>query len=235
MIDPATGWFEIAEIPEKRADFVADTLHRVWFNRYPWPVQVICDRGSEFRLEVQALIKREIGAKQKFITTRNPQANSMVERAHQTMHNMIRSQQIKDVHDLDKDKWEGLLAALGFAMRATVRTTTEATPAQLVFHRDAMHNIGFRADWAYTKARKQRLIIQNNKRENAKRIPHEYKPGDKVVVLQDPSRKHGQDRYRGPYTVTQVHTNGTVQLQQAKRGGAVYQTWNIRNVFPYKA
>ena len=95
----------------------------------------------------------------------------------------------------------------------------------------------FEADWKYIKERKQRLILQNNKRENAKRIPYEYKVGDQVVALQSVQRKHGEDRYRGPYMVNAVYyDNGTVQLLQGtNRGGTVYQTWNIWNVFPYKA
>jgi hypothetical protein len=43
MIDPATGWFEIAQLDRGLADYVADLLERVWFNRYPWPTEVICD------------------------------------------------------------------------------------------------------------------------------------------------------------------------------------------------
>ena len=107
---------------------------------------------------------------------------------------------------------------------------------QLVFNRDAIHNVAFEADWLYIKDRKQRLIQQNNRRENAKRIPHQYSVGDKVVVKQDPSHKFGTDRYKGPYTVTQVYNNGTVRLEQhTNNGGVVSQTWNIRNVFPYHA
>ncbi len=238
MIDPATGWFEIVEIPNKRADYIANILEMTWLNRYPWPSTVIADRGREFMAEVKTLLRDQYGCLQKFITTRNPQANSFVERAHQTVHNMIRIKQIKDLDDLDqRDRWLGVLSAVGFAMRSTVHTTTQATPAQLVFNRDAIHNVGFQADWHYIKECKQRLIIQNNKKENMKRIPHEYKAGDLVMVLQDPNRKHGEDRYKGPYTVTQVFPdNGTATLQQTTpRGGVVSQTWNIRNLFPYKA
>ena len=52
------------------------------------------DRGSEFMAEVKSLLKDEYGITRKPITTRNPQANAIVERAHQTIHNLIRSQQI---------------------------------------------------------------------------------------------------------------------------------------------
>ncbi len=237
MIDPATGWFEIFEIPTKRADEIANIIEMKWLVRYPWPSTVICDRGTEFFAEVKKMIKRDYGAIQRFITTRNPQANSIVEHAHQTVHNMIRSKQIQSLDDLDERlKWEGILSAVGFAMRATVHTTTNATPTQLVFNRDAMHNVGFQADWKYIKERKQKLILQNNKKENKSRIPYKYKVGDRVMILQDPNRKHGADRYKGPYTVVQVFSdNGTAKLEYlTPRGGAVSETWNIRNLFPYK-
>jgi ribosomal protein L21E len=84
--------------------------------------------------------------------------------------------------------------------------------------------------------RKQHIINQNNKKENATRIPHEYKVGDKVLVKTDPNRKHGEDRYKGPFTVSEVFDNGTLKLEQrTNNGGAVFQTWNIRNVLPHKA
>ena len=99
-----------------------------------------------------------------------------------------------------------------------------------------MHNVRFEADWQYIKDRKQRLILQNNKRENARRVPYDFKVNDLVLVKQDPSRKHGENRYKGPYIITAVNDNGTVRLRQdTPAGGAVFQTWNIRNVSPYKA
>jgi len=59
-------------------------------------------------------------------------------------------------------------------MNSTVHTTARATPTQLVFGRDAMLNASFQADWQFIKEQKQRLIIQNNKRENAKQTPHKH-------------------------------------------------------------
>jgi len=104
-------------------------------------------------------------------------------------------------------------------------------PTQLVFHRDAMLNASFQADWQFIKERKQRLILQNNKRENAKRTPHTYKVGDVVVVKAGVKRKHGTHPYLGPMRITQVYDNGTVKLTKvADNGGAVSQTWNIQNI-----
>jgi hypothetical protein len=235
MIDPATGWFEIIEVPNKQTDEIANIFEMCWLNRYPWPTQIVMDRGKEFMGDVKTLLQ-SYGITRKPITTRNPQANAMVERAHQTLHNMISSQQIKTKDDLPNGTWDGILSAVAFAMRATVHTTTQATPSQLVFNRDAIQNVRFEADWQFIKERKQKLIRQNNKRENAKRAEHTYHVGDKVVVEQDHNRKHGADRQKGPFTVTNVYDNGTVRLRKrTPAGGAVFQTWNIRKVFPYKA
>jgi hypothetical protein len=237
MIDPATGWLEIVEIPNRRADEIANYLQMTWLTRYPWPTEVIMDRGSEFQAEVSAMLKNDYGITKKVITTRNPQANSMVERVHQVIHQLIRSFDIKGKADYDQLDygWSGMMSAIREAVRSTVHTTQRATPTQLVFNRDAILNVAFEADWQYIKERKQHRIVQNNKRENATRIPHQYAVGDRVMVRKDPSRKHGSDRYSGPLTVCQINDNGTLKLSRTAPSGVVYETWNIRNLTPCMA
>ena len=48
MIDPATGWFELHQIPDKKSDTIADITQIEWFCRYPWPTQITYDRGNKF-------------------------------------------------------------------------------------------------------------------------------------------------------------------------------------------
>jgi len=48
----------------------------------------------------------------------------------------------------------------------------------------------------------------------------------------DPQRKHGTDKMTGPHTLTAVNDNGTVTLRKDTNGGAVHETWNIRNLEP---
>ena len=99
---------------------------------------------------------------------------------------MIRSAQIMDKRDLDEFfGFQGILAACRKAMNSTVHTTSRATPTQLVFGRDAMLNASFQADWQFIKECKQLLILQNNKRENAKCTPHTYNDnGTNSFVIQ---------------------------------------------------
>ena len=129
----------------------------------------------------------------------------------------------------------GVLSAVAFAMRATVHATNQASPMQLVFGRDAILNVSFQADWQHIKERKQKLVVQNDNRENAERKPHAHHVNDTVKIPLDPNRKHGVDHYQGPWVVQEVNDNGTLRLEQdTANGGVVYQTWNVRNVLPYR-
>ena len=76
MIDPATGWFEVAEIPSKESITVAEQVDKNWFCCYPQPTKVIYDRGSEFiGPSFQELIREVYQIKAKPTSVKNPQAN----------------------------------------------------------------------------------------------------------------------------------------------------------------
>ena len=115
------------------------------------------------------------GITRKLITTRNPQANAMVQHAHQMLHNLIAllDLQSKD-HVEAHNGWSGILAAVALAMRATVHTTARATPMQWVFGHDAILDVCFHAGWHYLNARRQRMSLHNNKKENARCTPHTH-------------------------------------------------------------
>ena len=108
--------------------------------------------------------------------------------------------------------WFGILAAVAFAMHATVHTTARATPMQLVFGSDAILNVRFQADWHYLNAHRQRMILHNNEKENAKRTPHTYQVGKPVMVENHQHRKYGVPQFLGPYDVDCVYDNGTLCL-----------------------
>ena len=118
--------------------------------------------------EFAKMVRNDYGIKTKPITTRNPQANSIIERIYQTIGNMIRTFCMHETEIDENDPWSGVLSATMFATRATLHTTLQATPSQLVFGRDAIMNIKHEANWKFIRKRKQKLIEQNNKKENAK-------------------------------------------------------------------
>ena len=230
MIDPATSWFEMVEIHNKTPMEMANIVEMTWLNRYPRPSIVTFDGGPEFKADFKEVMKEEFNLEVKPTTVRNPQANAILERVHQTIGNMIRTFQVYNRDDLDEeDPWSGILSAVMFAMRSTYHTTLEATPMQLVFGRDAVLPIFHQADWQYIKAKKQRLINMNNQRENAKRIPHTYQVNDKVLFERIKKTKYGEKEYDGPFTILAVHDNGTAQIQKQNYSDVV----NIRRLKPY--
>jgi hypothetical protein len=99
----------------------------------------------------------------------NLQANVIVECAHQTSGNLIRSFQLQDKPYYDPDDpWGGILAAITFALRSTYHMTLQAMPGQLIFGRDMVLNVQHLTDWTVIKARKQQIIHKNNRIENSK-------------------------------------------------------------------
>ena len=172
MIDPTTGWFEIHQYDDKRAITVANIVEEQWLSRYPWPTQVTHDRGSEFiGDDFQRMLRDDYGIRAKPITVRNPQANAIVERVHQTIGNIIHTFELENNYLDEEDPWTGILSATAFAIRTTYHTTLKKSPGQLVFGRDMILNIKHIANWEIIRHQKQRLINKNNQHENATHVP----------------------------------------------------------------
>ena len=131
MIDPATGWFEIAQIPNKTATEILEITKKTWFTRYPLPQRIVFDRSTEFMDEFANMCKNDYGLKRKPITTRKPQSNAIIERIHQTIGNIIRTFDVSII--VNNNPWSGILAATMFAVRTTYHTKIQASPMQLVF------------------------------------------------------------------------------------------------------
>ena len=93
MIDSATNWFEIKAMTEKSSLNVMDSVEQAWLSRCPWPDCVMCDRGTEFLKDFAFTTEADCGVPKHPTTVRNPRANSLLERVHQTLENLIRTHQ----------------------------------------------------------------------------------------------------------------------------------------------
>jgi hypothetical protein len=105
------------------------------------------------------------------------------------------------------------------AIRSTYHTTLQATPCQLVFGRDMIHNIAFRANWDRIQKRKQDIINKSNQKENKNnsQIPYEYKVGDQVLVETPGILRKLSTPRTVPYPVTNVYKNVTIRIQKGKK------------------
>ena len=172
---------------------------------------------------------RNFGMKEKVSTEYNPQSNSIVERVHQVVGNMIWTFEVEEREMPEENPFEPILTAVAYAIRSTYHTKLQAMPGQLVFGRDMLLPVQFKADWAAIALRKQKLINKNNEKENKKHKEREYRLGDKVL-LERPGklRKLSMPR-EGPYEVTEVGTNGTCKI----RKGHAIQMVNIHRIMPF--
>ena len=117
--------------------------------------------------------------KEKPSTTYNPQSNGIIECVHQVLGNALRTFELEEKELDTNDPWGSFLSAAAWAIRSIVHTTLDATPGQLVFGRDMLLPIQIKTDWARIWQRKQDIINVNNRKENAKRIEHENRVGEK--------------------------------------------------------
>ena len=224
----------MAVIRNKEAIEIANLLEVKWLTRYPWPSKIICDKGTEFSGEFAKAVREQYGIKVRVTTTRNPQANSVLERVHLTIGNMLRTMELYDseLPELENiGKWDGVLAAVMLAVRSTVHTTLKVTPAQAVFGRDMLLNIPVKVDWKEIKNNKQKEINRNNSKENKNRIPHDYHVGEKVLIRKRTQSKYGEcPCWERPYRITRINDNGTVRIQK----GIIHEIVNMRLVKPFQ-
>ncbi len=79
----------------------------------------------------------------------------------------------------------------------------------------------------------RKLVEVSNAKENRSRLPQQYSPGDQILILLDADERRGQPKLsvptRGPFTITAVHTNGTVTINR----GNITETINIRRIKPF--
>ena len=126
-----------------------------------------------------------------------------------------------------------LIQACAFALRAASPARGTYSPSQLAFGYDMVFRQKVLIDWERIKSLRRKMAAANNAKENRKRLPHEYKVGDKVLLVLKPYERRGKispSTYsRGPFTITEVISNGTVKIQC----GAYVDIVSIRRITPY--
>ena len=102
----------------------------------------------------------------------------------------------------------------------------------MIFNRGMLMNVQLIADVESIRGCRQQQIDDNIRRHhNKKRIDYNYRFGELVKVQTlDPSKL--SERFKGPYRINQVNTNGKVVALQIRPH--ITTTINIRESEPYK-
>ena len=261
MIDPATSWFKVVELPvvnhvqttpekgkdkgkstktthytvdkqqyfDKSSSQISQLVYKTWLCRYPCCQQIIYDNGSEFKLHFAALCD-SYGIKRKPTSVKNPQANAILERVHQVLGQMLRTSEIDMANSVSPDDVDVFLDNAAWAIRSTYHTVLKASPGAAIFGRDMLFDIPYLADWHKIGEYRQKLTDQNTLRENKTRVDYDYKVNEKVLIAKDGILRKSESKYgKDPWTITTVHTNGTIRVQHGTKSERI----NIRRVTPY--
>ena len=235
MIDTCTNLVEIKHTLSTTAEEGAHAVETGWLLHYPRPLKIITDQGPEFSTDFTSMCNRH-GVTHRPTTSRNPQANSIIERVHQTIRQVLRTVvKSKNPCSVEEGKhviYETLATAMYACRAATLSALCGSTPGAVAFGRDMFMDIPYIADIIAIRNNRQLLVDKRLMRENAKRIRHDYTVGDLVWKKNhlDYSDKL-KHTVSGPYPITQVYTNGTVSIRLSPN---VTERINIRRIRPKK-
>jgi hypothetical protein len=143
---------------------------------------------------------------------------------------MLRTTELDMANSVTPDDVNVFLDNGAWAIRSTYYMVLKASPGAAIFRQDMLFDIPFVAYWRKIGEPRQSLTDRGNQRENAKRIDHDYKVRDKVLVINQGILCKAESAYgKEPWTITTVHTNGTIRIQ----GGTKTEGYSIRRVEPF--
>ena len=203
MIDPASSWFEVVELPtimqlmtkkvngkertikeeifDKSSDQISRLVNKIWLCRYLQCCYLIYNNGSEFKLHFETLCD-SYGIKRKPTTIKNPQANAICERVHQVLGTMMRTSELNMADSVDPTDIDTFIDNAAWAICSTYHTVLKASPGAAIFGQDMLFNIPFIADWKQIGDYRQNQTDCSNKHENNKRVDYDNKVGDKILI-----------------------------------------------------
>ena len=104
------------------------------------------------------MIEQEYGNKTKPDSSSNPQADTIIERIHQVLGNLIHSFNLHDTYVYDAEPWMVIIVTEAFGVRATYHRTEQKNPGQLLFGQDMILQINHLENWRLIRQRKQAQI-----------------------------------------------------------------------------
>jgi len=234
IVDTVTTYCEVVLLRNKTAKHVGYQFETQWLNRYPKPTKCVFDQGNEFLGEGFQAVLRRRGVKPSASTVKNPQSNAVCERLHQSIGNTLRVLNYNPPPESEDEAAERVNTALqtaAYAARTAIHTTMQEAPGNLAFHRDMILNIPLMVDFEIIRQRRQALIDKNLIRANAKRIDYDYQPGQQVLK-EAPADKKLDMQAEGPYEITKIFTNGSVEIQVSPN---LSERINIRRIKPFRS
>jgi hypothetical protein len=154
MIDPASSWFKIAELPvieqirrlmvngkelliadeifDKTSERIAKLVSKTCLCRYPRCRHLIYNNGSEFKLHFKYLCE-SYGITCRPTRVKNPRANGILEHVHQVLGQILCTAKLDMADSVTPNDVNVFLDNAAWAIRSTYHTVLKASPGAAIF------------------------------------------------------------------------------------------------------
>ena len=216
MMDVYSRYLIAIPVRNHRASTVSRCLYESVVAYFGAPRSILSDRGTEFTSMIWESLTQMLGAKIKLTSPYYPQGNSVIERSHRTLSNMLRTMLLEK---RGRD-WSSLLPSVMLYLNSMIQEKTGVSACEILFGRspNLPSDISFTPITSlsndregYVKQLKRDLkdirqklsrILNQNKDQSS----NPFAVGDKVIIAVLPHENDNKlmAKWKGPYTVTKI-------------------------------
>ena len=223
------------------ADMVSEALLRHVVPYFGTPHRLLSDRGREFVGEVWGKLTHSLGIQRLLMSPYHPESNSINERSHRTMNNMLRARLLRD---LPSRKWVTEIPGIMLMLNAMVHephgfsASMIATGREPTLHPDlegkACASPSLEDPVAYGDMVKQRLAL-THQQMTPPPVPvaiNPYHENNLIFVMTTPPERTSKlaPRWKGPFFIKRVPNAYQVTYED----NMVWRTVHINHVKPAK-
>ena len=223
------------------ANTVSDALLRHVVPYFGTPRRLSSDRGREFVGEVWSKLTRSLGIQTLLTSPYHPEDNSINERSHRTINNMLRARLLEGVPSRTwVDKIPGIMLALnamahephGFSASMVATGREPTLPPDL--EGDACASPSLEDPTSYVEAVKKRLTLTHQQMTPppAPGATNPYREGSLIFAMTTPPERTNKLalRWKGPFVVKRVPN----PYQVTYKDGLVWRTIHVNHSKPAK-
>ena len=216
MMDVYSRYLIATPVKNHTASTVSRCLYESVVAYFGAPRSILSDRGTEFTGMIWESLAQLLGAKIKLTSPYYPQGNSVIERSHRTLSNMLRTMLL----ERKSEDWSTLLPSVMLYMNSMSQEKTGVSACEVLFG----HNPNLPSDISYTPVtslsndregyvKQLKRDLQDIRQKLSRILGHDrdqsinpFSVGDKVIIALLPQENTHKfmPKWKGPFLVTKV-------------------------------
>ena len=241
FVDCFSRYYILVPASNHTANTVSDVLLPHVVPYFGTPRRLLSDRGREFVGEVWASLTRSLGIQRLLTSPYHPEGNSINERSHRTINNMLRARLLKGV---PSRKWVDEIPGIMLALNAMVHEPHGFSASMIATEReptlppdlegDACASPSLEDPASYVEAVKKCLTLTHQQMTPppAPVATNPYHEGSLIFVMTTPPERSNKlaPRWKGPFFVKRVPNPYQVTYED----GLVWCTVHVNHAKPAK-